>query len=164
MKKSLILFLSLLFLFNCTGMGLIWLSRIQDHREAVHSGKKHGPRVTLQLDDNSENRNRFVSGKEFESDEKRYDIISVSRSNGKLILVCYDDTKESRMFTELEKQNDSQQSEKQKNHSKKSGTDYFCSVVPSLVFIFTSTENITGPAEISSSVPRSVPAPPPWFV
>lgn len=165
MKKALIAILTVLFLFNCTGAGLIWLSRINSHRAIVKTKKHHGPRVTIRFASSSENSARYFPGKEFETGGKRYDVISVKKEGAELVLTCFDDTKEKKMLNELAKNTDSQNSDKQKNNSqKKAGQDYLVSVFNPFRFPFHFSEYPAQPVNFASSVPRTIPAPPPWFV
>lgn len=165
MKKALIAILTALFLFNCTGAGLIWLCQIESHRSAVFSNKKHGELVSLHYSSSKENNEKYVAGKEFESNGKRYDIVSVTKSGDELILLCYDDTTEKEMLNELGKTTDSQQNSKEKNSAqKKSAVDYLLSDFQSFAVAFSSSEFISEPEHFTSSAPRSIPAPPPWFV
>ena len=165
MKKVLIAFLTVLFLFNCTGAGLLWLSQIHSHRVSVSTKKKHGPLVTVRYSATAENTDKYKSGKEFESDGKRYDVISVTKEGNELVLLCYDDTAEKHMLNELGKTTDSQQNSKEKNYSaKKAGLDYLMTDIQSLIPVFVSSELNLQPEQLTSSAPRTVPAPPPWIV
>lgn len=165
MKKILIVFLTALFLFNCTGAGLIWISRIESHRAEIRSEINQFPHITLRFDAH-DNAGFFRAGNEFESGGKRYDIVAVNQQGNDLFVYCFEDSSEKRLLSEMENNSDEEtnKDKPKKNSQKKSGPDYLTTQIAPLHFTVIILDSLTAPLAFSSSAPRNIPAPPPWFV
>jgi hypothetical protein len=166
LKKLITGVLLILFLFNCTVSGLIWLSKIESHRASVFLQSKGDFLTTIYLTEQAWASVNKEEAREFELEGKRYDLISVTATNGFVSVRCYDDTAEKEMWNELSFgiQGDQSTNSSKKLDLKKS-FEQFSEEIPEFTFCFSSHSTILFSHSIPDyAVSLSIPSPPPWLV
>lgn len=159
LRKALPFFFFLLFLFNCTGAGLLSLFLINEHRGHLHETEKTHRAITISISPN------LLHGKEFVLNGKRYDVLRVSSANGQLLITCIPDTEEDELLAGLdENTGGSSLPSKQKNNAPKKFTPEY---LPAAMIRFSLLSHSAFPSETPvAGLQRTYHTPlvpPPWI-
>lgn len=160
LRKALPFFFFLLFLFNCTGTGFLYLFLINEHRASFHPAEKAQHAVTISIAPDA------LPGKEFVLNGKRYDVLRVAAVNGQLLITCVPDTEEDELLAGLDENTEGASlPSKQKNSAQKKFAPEY---LPAAMIRFSLLSRSVFPSEAPvAALQRTYPTPlvpPPWMI
>lgn len=166
LKRYFSFFVLFLFLANSVGFNLVTLLQLQMHRYS-EAGPGEKP-VDLQFSAAEINSPAFhwLEEDEFTFNGRLYDVIASRQENGIFYFKCHDDTKETRLYEELEEQNEENKNNlpaKNKLSLKKTiEYDHDASIF-SCSPCHLATHHFTNLALFAPVTFHSVASPPPWL-